>query len=94
MQYQDGIYWFIYEGALSKPQCGRVVKGVLELLACNSEAPSSKLALTASWICSRSFLGIRGDIWLWLKNYLPERGQFVRINRCDSDTHIITHGVP
>ena len=39
-------------------------------------------------------LGIRGDIWLWLKNYLTERRQFVRINGCDSDTHIITHGVP
>ena len=39
-------------------------------------------------------LGIRGDIWLWLKNYLTERRQFVRINGCDCDTHIITHGVP
>ena len=39
-------------------------------------------------------LGIRGDIWLWLKNFLTERGQFVRINGCDSYTHIITHGVP
>ena len=39
-------------------------------------------------------LGIRGDIWLWLKNYLTERRQFVRINGCDSDTLIITHGVP
>ena len=38
-------------------------------------------------------LGIRGDIRLWLKNYLPERRQFVRINGCDSDTHIVTHGV-
>ena len=39
-------------------------------------------------------LGIRRDIWLWLKNYLTERRQFVRINGRDSDTHIITHGVP
>ena len=39
-------------------------------------------------------LGIRGDIWLWLKNSLTERRQFVRINGCDSDSHIITHGVP
>ena len=39
-------------------------------------------------------LGIRGDIWLWLKNYLTERRQFVRINGCDSHTHIITHRVP
>ena len=39
-------------------------------------------------------LGIRGDILLWLKNYLTERRQFVRINGCDCDTHIITHGVP
>ena len=39
-------------------------------------------------------LGIRGDIWLWLKNYLTERRQFVRINGCDSDTLIITNGVP
>ena len=27
-----------------------------------------------------NYLGIRGDIWLWLKNYLTERRQFVRIN--------------
>ena len=39
-------------------------------------------------------LAIRGDIWLWLKNYLTERRQCVRINGCDSYTHIITHGVP
>ena len=39
-------------------------------------------------------LGIRGDIWLWLKNYLTERRQFVRINGSDSDIHIISHGVP
>ena len=39
-------------------------------------------------------LAIRGDIWLWLKNYLTERRQSARINGCDSDTHIITHGVP
>ena len=36
-------------------------------------------------------LGIRGDIWLLLKNYLTERRQFVRINGSDSDTHIIAH---
>ena len=34
-------------------------------------------------------LGIKRDIRLWLKNYLTERRQFVRINGCDSDTHII-----
>jgi len=39
-------------------------------------------------------LEIRGDVWSWLKNYLTERRQVVRINGCDSDTHIITHGVP
>ena len=39
-------------------------------------------------------LGIRGDMWLWLKNYRTERRQFVRINGCDSDIHIITLGVP
>ena len=39
-------------------------------------------------------LAIIGDIWLWLKNYLTERRQCVRINGCDSYTHIITHGVP
>ena len=38
-------------------------------------------------------LGIR-DICLWLKNYLTERRQFVRINGSDSDTNIIAHGVP
>ena len=32
-------------------------------------------------------LGIRGDIWLWLKNYLTERRQFVRINAV-SYTHL------
>ena len=39
-------------------------------------------------------LGVRGDIWLWLKNYRTERRQFVRINGCDFDIHIITHGGP
>ena len=39
-------------------------------------------------------LGIRGDFLLWIKNCLTERRQFVRINGCDSDTHIMTHGVP
>ena len=39
-------------------------------------------------------LAIIGDIWLWLKNYLTERRQCVKINGCDSNTHIITHGVP
>ena len=39
-------------------------------------------------------LQIRGDIWLWLKNYLTEQRQFVRINRSDADTPIIAHGVP
>ena len=38
-------------------------------------------------------LGIRGDIWLWWRNYLTERRQFVRINGSDSDTHIIAHWV-
>ena len=36
-------------------------------------------------------LGIRGDIWLWIKNYLTDRRQFVRINGCDSDINNITH---
>ena len=39
-------------------------------------------------------LEIRGDIWLWIKNYLTDQRQFVRINGCDSDIHNITHGVP
>ena len=39
-------------------------------------------------------LVVRGDIWLWIENYLTERRQFVRINSCDSDTHLIAHGVP
>ena len=38
-------------------------------------------------------LGIRRDTRLWLKKYLTERRQFVRITGCDSDTHIVTHGV-
>ena len=33
----------------------------------------------------------RGDIWLWLKNYLTERREVVRINGCVSDTYIVTH---
>ena len=37
---------------------------------------------------------IRGDIWLWLKNYLTERRQVVRINGCDSNIYIGTHWVP
>ena len=37
--------------------------------------------------------GVRG-VWLWLKNYLTERRQFVRINGSDFDTNIIAHGVP
>ena len=32
--------------------------------------------------------------WLWIKSYLTERRQFVTINGCDSDTHIMAHGVP
>ena len=32
---------------------------------------------------------MRGDIWLWLRNYLIEQRQFVRINGSDSDTHIV-----
>ena len=39
-------------------------------------------------------LGIRGNIWLWLKNYQTERRQFVKINGSNSDTHIIAPGVP
>ena len=39
-------------------------------------------------------LEIRGDIWLWIKNYLKDRRQLVRINGCDFDIHSITHGVP
>ena len=39
-------------------------------------------------------LGIRGDTWLCIKNYLTELRQFLRLNGCDSDTHIMTHGMP
>ena len=39
-------------------------------------------------------IGIRGDVWLWLKKYLTELWQVVRINGCDSDTYIVTHWVP
>ena len=39
-------------------------------------------------------LGIRGDLLLWIKNYLTEQRQFVRINECDSNRHIMTHRVP
>ena len=39
-------------------------------------------------------LEIRGDIWLWVRNYLTDRKQLVRINGCDFDIHNITHGVP
>ena len=39
-------------------------------------------------------LGIRGDLLLWIKNYFTEQRQFVRINECDSNRHIMTHRVP
>ena len=39
-------------------------------------------------------IGIRWDVWLWLKNYLTERWQVVRINGCDSDICTVTHWVP
>ena len=39
-------------------------------------------------------IGIRGDVWLWLKKYLTELWQVVRINGCDSDTYFVTHWVP
>jgi len=39
-------------------------------------------------------LGIRRAISHALKNCLAGRIHFVRINGCDSDTRIITHGVP
>ena len=39
-------------------------------------------------------IGIRGDVWLWLKNYLTERWQVVRINGCYSDICTVTHWVP
>ena len=38
--------------------------------------------------------GIRGSVFNWLKSYLNERSQFVVYGNSQSDTHIVTCGVP
>ena len=39
-------------------------------------------------------LGIRGNIYYWVKSYLTNRSQFVLYNNSKSEKKIISHGVP
>ena len=39
-------------------------------------------------------LGIRGNLYTWIKSYLTNRSQFVMYNNSKSETKFITHGVP
>ena len=39
-------------------------------------------------------LGIRGNLYTWIKGYLTNRSQFVMYNNSKSKTKFITHGVP
>ena len=39
-------------------------------------------------------LGIRGNLYTWIKSYLTNRSQFVMYNNSKSETKYITHGVP
>ena len=39
-------------------------------------------------------LGIRGNLYTWIKSYLTNRSQFVMYNNNKSETKYITHGVP
>ena len=41
-----------------------------------------------------SDLRISGNIWKWIKEYLVNRKQFIKINTIDLDTVNIPHGVP
>ena len=38
-------------------------------------------------------LGIRGNLYTWIKSYLTNRSQFVMYNNTKSETKFITHGV-
>ena len=39
-------------------------------------------------------LGIRGVALQWFETYLSDRKQFVKINNAESETKIMSHGVP
>ena len=39
-------------------------------------------------------LGIRGNLFNWIKSYLTNRSQFVSYNNVKSETKFVTHGVP
>ena len=39
-------------------------------------------------------LGIRDNLYTWIKSYLTNKSQFVMYNNCKSETKFITHGVP
>ena len=39
-------------------------------------------------------LGIRGNLYAWIKSYLTNRSQLVVYNNSKSDTKLITYGVP
>ena len=39
-------------------------------------------------------LGIRGNLFDWIKSYLTNRSQFVYYNNVKSETKFVTHGVP
>ena len=39
-------------------------------------------------------LGIRGNLFNWVKSYLTNRSQFVSYNNVKSEIKFVTHGVP
>ena len=39
-------------------------------------------------------LGVAGDIWLWIKNYLANRSQTTSVNGCTSEAMPVKGGVP
>ncbi len=39
-------------------------------------------------------IGITGDLWLWLKNYLSDRSHYVSFNNVASSTDAVLSGVP
>ena len=39
-------------------------------------------------------MGITGDIWLWIKDYLANHNQVTTVNGCSSSLRRVTFGVP
>ena len=39
-------------------------------------------------------VGIRGNLYAWIKSYLTNKSQFVVYNSSKSETKYVTHGVP